>query len=464
MCSALKKKMNPAIGTGNRLSTSDDYAFDDAGNTTSDPDGRTFIYDGENKQVKVLDSEDETVGEYWYDGDGKRVKKYAPPNGTFPGETTIFVYDAAGKLVAEYSVDIASTENAKVAYVTNDHLGSPRINTDKNGNVTARHDYHPFGEEIATTQRAVGLAYADDTVRQQFTGYEHDPETELDFAQARYFTSVLGRFSSPDDFFNDTAIIDPQSWNLYVYVRNNPLNYVDPTGKKIWISFTETITEFDEDGNEVQRSVQRTVEYRNGGLLNEDGSEYAGDNSYALQARDFLNILSQDKVLGAMIGDLVTSGKNHTIMRNPQFPDVNRQDDVPNGTIVYWSGKDSKVPNGKGGDVDQKAIYSLAHELLGHAWFVDKSRQRTGGIECVRSGGCYSPGKRPNLTEPFSPVANHELDAVSVENRARNLLGDSDRTYYSTNGDISESIRGNRWNPRQLKPSPPAFAPRSRRN
>jgi len=39
-----------------------------------------------------------------------------------------------------------------------------------------------------------------------------------------------GRFTSPDDFRNDTNLKDAQSWNLYVYVRNNPLVFVDPTG------------------------------------------------------------------------------------------------------------------------------------------------------------------------------------------------------------------------------------------
>lgn len=87
------------------------------------------------------------LGQYSYDGDGKRVKKYVP--GT--GETTIFVYDTAGKLIGEYSTVLASTNDAKVSYLTADHLGSPRINTDATGSVIARHDYMPFGEEILGT-------------------------------------------------------------------------------------------------------------------------------------------------------------------------------------------------------------------------------------------------------------------------------------------------------------------------
>ncbi|MFH4247258.1 hypothetical protein WAI89_21130, partial [Acinetobacter baumannii] len=59
---------------------------------TADPvnGGRTFTYDGENKQTAVV-SGGSTVGQYFYDGDGRRVKKVVPST----GEMTIFVYDAA---------------------------------------------------------------------------------------------------------------------------------------------------------------------------------------------------------------------------------------------------------------------------------------------------------------------------------------------------------------------------------
>ncbi len=56
----------------------------------------------------------------------------------------------------------------------------------------------------------------------------------MDFAQARYYKSQHGRFTSPDNFVNDTHVSDPQSWNLYVYVRNNPLTLTDPSGEKIY--------------------------------------------------------------------------------------------------------------------------------------------------------------------------------------------------------------------------------------
>jgi RHS repeat-associated protein len=228
----LPKVVNPEILTSNNRFKEDqdgdsvpDYLYDAAGNMTRDALGRTFIYDGENKQTEVKDAGSVSLGTYFYDGDGKRVKRIAG------NEVTIFVYDASNKLVAEYSNQI--TSNPQVSYLTTDHLGSPRINTDKNGNVTARHDYQPFGEEI---QRA---GYVSDDVRKQFTGYERDAETGLDFAQARFYNPAHGRFITTDPLLGSGSVGNAQSWNRYIYVKNNPLYFIDPTGLYECVANTE---------------------------------------------------------------------------------------------------------------------------------------------------------------------------------------------------------------------------------
>jgi RHS repeat-associated protein len=193
--------------------------YDAVGNTKIDANGQTFTYDAENKQVQVNNANG-IVGHYYYDGDGKRVKKYVPST----SETTIFVYDASGKMVAEYSTVTASQSEAKISYLTNDHLGSPRITTDATGKVISRRDFMPFGEEIPRAN------YGSDSVRQKFTGYERDGETGLDYAKARMFGSVLGRFTSPDPYLPSAEVDNPQTWNRYVYVLNNPLRYIDSDG------------------------------------------------------------------------------------------------------------------------------------------------------------------------------------------------------------------------------------------
>lgn len=113
----------------------------------------------------------------------------------------------------------------------------PRVATNANRAVIARHDYHPFGEEIVTypenitSKRTPVLGYSSDDVRKESTGYERDKEVKLDFAQAWTYWYSVGRFTAPDEFFYAANTADPQSLSLYVYVRNRPLVFTDPTGK-----------------------------------------------------------------------------------------------------------------------------------------------------------------------------------------------------------------------------------------
>ncbi len=143
--------------------------------------------------------------------------------------TTVFVYNVIGQLVAEYTT--GSISNNGTRFLTADNLGSPRVITDASGAVTARHDYHPFGEEVGLRGgRSTPLKYVSDNIRQKFASLERDTETSLDFAQTRYYSNLPGRFTSPDEPFADQEEADPQSWNLYAYARNNPLRFIDPFG------------------------------------------------------------------------------------------------------------------------------------------------------------------------------------------------------------------------------------------
>jgi RHS repeat-associated protein len=83
-------------------------------------------------------------------------------------------------------------------------------------------NYYPYGGVEQDYCGTVGQHY-------KFTGKERDSESDLDNFGARYYGSFMGRFMTPDDG-SDQDAADPQSWNLYGYVRNNPLSNIDPTG------------------------------------------------------------------------------------------------------------------------------------------------------------------------------------------------------------------------------------------
>jgi RHS repeat-associated protein len=142
-----------------------------------------------------------------------------------------YVYDATGQLAAEYATGVA--QDSGTTYLTADHLGSTRLVTDGGGNPVHRFDYMPFGEDLSGFgNRNLIASYNMSAVpTEKFTGKERDAETGLDYFGARYFSSAQGRWTSPDKPFADQHIEDPQSWNLYAYVRNNPLRLVDDTGE-----------------------------------------------------------------------------------------------------------------------------------------------------------------------------------------------------------------------------------------
>jgi RHS repeat-associated protein len=203
--------------------------YDAAGNQTADAQNRTFSYDAENRQITF----NGTANQYFYDGDGRRVKKIDSTG------TTVFVYNAGGQLIAEYHSDPVPppTGGGGTGYLTTDHLGSTRVVTDGQGNVKARYDYLPFGEELPSSvgsrSSVVGYSGADST-KQKFTQKERDTESGLDYFLARYYSSAQGRFTSADPIFiAGERVIDPQQLNLYPYARNNPLRFTDPTGEII---------------------------------------------------------------------------------------------------------------------------------------------------------------------------------------------------------------------------------------
>lgn len=168
-----------------------------------------------------------TIGRYYYDGEGKRIKKVTDT------ETTVFVY-SAGKLIAEYSTASPPT-SPTTSYTMTDQLGSPRVLTNSFGEVVSRRDFMPFGEELyadaqnRTPARKFSTSGAD-SVRKRFTGYEKDIETGLDFAEARYYNNQHARFTAVDPLIASGRSADPQTFNRYSYVMNNPLVLTDPTG------------------------------------------------------------------------------------------------------------------------------------------------------------------------------------------------------------------------------------------
>jgi RHS repeat-associated protein len=214
----------------NRFTPGQGYEYDAAGNLKN-AHGFTFTYDSENRQVSANDGQAGGLSSYSYDGDGRRVKKVTATN-----TITVFVYNLAGQMVAEYATSNLTTGGG-TSYLTMDTLGTPRLITgtnifDSTGGVKARHDYLPFGEELGLSGgRTEAQGYVVDSVKQKFTSKERDVESGLDYFGARYYSSSQGRFTGTDPIpVTMESFINPQRWNQYSYVNNNPLSALDPNG------------------------------------------------------------------------------------------------------------------------------------------------------------------------------------------------------------------------------------------
>jgi len=218
------------------------WTYDQSGNVLSIPAiERSSTYDAENRQLSVAING--IAASYTYDSDGRRITKAVA--GASP---TIYVYDPNGQLAAEYGTPTDTDSGTR--YLTADALGSTRLVADSTATILNCYDYLPFGQELSasTDARPSCFASSPDGLNLKFTGKERDAESGLDYFGARYFSGAQGRFTSPDEPFNDQYPSDPQSWNLYSYVRNNPLRNVDPSGEDC---ITAT--------NQTQNSVTATV-------------------------------------------------------------------------------------------------------------------------------------------------------------------------------------------------------------
>src|SRR5919109_3203355 len=110
-------------------------------------------------------------------------------------------------------------------YFLSDHIGSVSVVLSATGTILEQQRYLPFGGARAMPPYA-SVTSTDFT----YTSQRHLPDTGLMDYKARFYSPALGRFIQPDTLIPGVA--NPQSWNRFSYVGNNPLRYTDPTGHK----------------------------------------------------------------------------------------------------------------------------------------------------------------------------------------------------------------------------------------
>jgi RHS repeat-associated protein len=286
--------------SGNVQNRPTGMAYDAAGNLMSYASS-TYTYDQENR----LSS---TAGmSYTYDANGERVLKSNTSTGAAVkrywsmGGNTLAEGDGSGNLTAEYvyfggkrvaRIDLPANT---VHYYLSDHLGSTSIVATAAGAVEQESDYYPFGAELVVTGGVNEL---------KFTGKRRDTESQLDYFGARYYSNTLGRFNSPDWNKKATPVpyanyTDPQSLNLYGYVRNNPVWRSDVDGHGFWTKLKNALSDggWNEDAD-AQKERGRRLHAR-ADQARKDLSALRGLNIGGQSAQHFAQTASDQDVLAA---------------------------------------------------------------------------------------------------------------------------------------------------------------------
>jgi len=214
-CSAWSLSLS--VNTNNQI-TNSGFTYDASGDMTSDGT-LTYTWDARNR----LQSAGGVT--YTYDGDGKRVMKSSGTlYWTLPGGTPLAETDASGNILNEYiffAGRIARRDSSgNVYYYFQDQVGTSKVITTSAGVVCYDADFLPYGQEMAYINSC--------PQNYKFTGLERDSETGLDHTLLRKYTSSLGRWLTPDRQRGNP--FNPQSWNRYAYVLDNPCNLLDPLG------------------------------------------------------------------------------------------------------------------------------------------------------------------------------------------------------------------------------------------
>ncbi|MDC3414928.1 RHS repeat domain-containing protein [Terrihalobacillus insolitus] len=211
------------------------YSYDANGNLISTGD-KTFIYNANNRLVEVQDADGVTIASFSYDEQGRRIRKTTSDGTTYyhydlDSINVIYETDQDNSVFAEFTYD---EQNRPATMIKDETIYYYHFNahgdviglTDENGSFVAEYQYDAWGNIIIQS----GSMASKNPYR--YANYRYDEETKLYYLITRYYDAYIGRFLTKDKFQGINT--EPLSLNRYIYVRNNPVMYIDPSGRIAW--------------------------------------------------------------------------------------------------------------------------------------------------------------------------------------------------------------------------------------
>ncbi len=210
------------------MSTSNgSYTYDANGNTLSDPSGKSYTWDFENRLTQVVVPGIGTTT-FRYDPFGRRVQKSGPLgtiNYLYDGRDLIEEVDNSGNVLARYTdgpgfdQPLSMLRAGTTSYYQSDVLSTITSLSNSTGTLSNTYNYDSFGKLTASTGTITNPL--------QYTGREFDPETGIYYYRARYYDQNTGRFIGEDPIRFQGGI------DFYAYTLNNPANWIDPFGLEV---------------------------------------------------------------------------------------------------------------------------------------------------------------------------------------------------------------------------------------
>ena len=210
------------------------FSYDTIGNLTSDG---TWNYTWSQGRQLATMSKSGTTWTFTYDANGMRTKRTTGStsttynytyNGsqlthmTYGSNSLHFYYDASGK-------PLSVVYNGTTYYYILSLQGDVVAILNSSGVSVVEYTYDAWGRLLTTTGSMAPSLGLNNPLR--YRSYIYDRETGLYYLQSRYYNPEIGRFISTDSISYLGADGTIQSYNLFAYCNNNPVNYTDASGK-----------------------------------------------------------------------------------------------------------------------------------------------------------------------------------------------------------------------------------------